>query len=1171
MPELTSEERQTHRAAVIAAYKARMNQNWWGLQSEWGDVYAYDDDGLFDESWPGDDLWSTRYGSLSASEGVGDDGTLTTTTSGDVGGREAMAILIAAAEADGHAADTSSEWAEGYMDAAANRSGIAARLTTDGINAWEQMTDEEFDEYAYEGEYFKGTTRIAAGHPKFGATVVFEKLKIHLRDTSNQNGEDKIANTLSAGSTKDGNQNMLTGNLMEREKEEEAKAATPPDTPTSKISRAGIAYDTVEYREQCFLLSQIFHIVQHRVDVLNENEDEHKNLPYIDEGQTVGPSSDPKNVVPTNSSIMIDALTPYAFINRLTQYPDQQTFIDLPTADLSQLQPQIRLFRVTETRNASTTQLEENSTEMLFDTSTTRQDLEEFMKPTGKRGFGAGIKSFNVNYEASNPFALKKSISAELTIFANTFDELTRDRGGYSYIDLALKTGGMSSLDSFDAAHGNNLSPNDKAKRYNLSKLNFRLKAVVGWSRPPGVQGLSSPAIANTLSSSFVTINLTPTIHTFDFDEMGRVTFKIQYLAYIDDFFDEPSYSIFSDYKSLEAQKERELRYRMIADTCDSDALSKFKEDQHEEVLKELSDARASIWSLLQEGTNLRYINLKYSSLRKYSENPAYFNLKKAEEEALDINNLRDAKKGLKNGLAAAVKEYKDNPTAKGQGHTDKKNANSTQQVALVYFYVSDLIDIILKSIDNNLDAAVEFYTKRVNSGGAEGDFDDASMHSKMKKAWKSAELADNYSPANYGALTALQKTALNNALDAGHSAEVQGDLYRAVRLRENFRRYRAVFGPIEILNMANPGESLSVNIGDLPISYKYFMEWLTGRTLAKDRPYYPISAFLNDFINGLIKGFVNDGECFKRGTGQSKQKTTLCQTAITAYNRQENTSDVFSEMLAEYRVRTKERTSHDTNRLHLYYHDAGQDNTASWRPIDRWPILEVSGPPGSPVTSRGLSREINYICYYAGRNSPNERMNGDPYEDMARGVMHYTAGKDAGIVKTIKFTKTEAPGLKEVRFEQDGYDGLAQLREVYNVTIDTYANVSAFPGSYIFVNPLGLAPNMTFSSKIDPDKLSARDLSTYGIGGYYMIVRSAHSFGPGIANTRIDAVWVASIGGDQKSETGSDRYDTVDAEGKAIERQTKCSFIKGVYSTVDPNKRAKKDEPGDTVSEAPA
>jgi len=1163
---ITSEDRATKRARMIAYYKLRLSGLWGGLKPEWGDVYAYDNGGFKNESWPGSDLWSTRYGSLSESRGVGDDGVLTTTSAADLAAAEAG---YAQGAGSGVAGDFNEE---GSFDAAANRSGLAARLTTDGINAIEMMPDEEFDEWAYDSSgNWKGVLG-AANHPTFGADVVFEKLKIHLKNTSGQNGEDNVANTLTAGSIDEGGGlNMLTGNLLKRAKEKEAAAPAEPDLPASKLSRAGIAYDTVEYREQCFLLSQIFHIVQHRVDVLSEEE--HKNLPYIDEGQVMEVGGKKKEVAPTNSSIMIDALTPYAFINRLTQYREQQTFIDLPTADLSQLQPKIRLYRVTETRNMDTTQIEEISEEMVFDTATTRQDLEEFMKPTGKRGFGAGIKSFNVNYEASNPFALKKSISAELTIFANTFDELTRDRDGYSYIDLALKTAGRSSLEKFDAAHTSNLSSSDKAKRYNLSKLNFRLKAVVGWSRPPGVQGLSSAAIADTLSASFVTINLTPTTHTFDFDEMGRVTFKIQYLAYIDDFFDEPSYSIFSDYTAVEAQKERELQYKMIRDTCDSQALADFKEKQNEEVTKELANARASIWNLLQEGTNLRYINLKYSSLRKYSKNPAYFDLKEAEDEALDINNLRDAKKGLKKGLAAAVKEYKENPTEKGHGHKDKKNANSTQQVALVYFYVSDLIDIILKSIDNNLDAAVEYYTKRSQGarGSGAGDYDDASWHDKMKKAWGASGMADNYSPENLDALTPLQYRAVIDATRSAATNEVQDDLYRSVRLRENFRRYRAVFGPIEILNMANPGASLSVNIGDLPISYKYFMEWLTGRTLAKDRPYYPISTFLNDFINGLIKGFINDGECFQRGKGQSKQKTTLCQTAITAYNRQENTSDVISEMLAAYRVDTEEHTSHDTARLHLHYHDsigsgeAGEN--ASWRPIKSWPILEVSGPPGSPISARNLSREMNYICYYAGRNAPNERMNGNLNEDLARGVMHYTAGKDVGIVKTIKFQKTEAPGLKEVRFEQDGYDGLAQLREVYNVTIDTYANVSAFPGSYIFVNPRGLAPNMTFSSKIDPYKLSAQDLSTYGIGGYYMIVRSAHSFGPGVANTSLSAVWVASIGNDnQPEERGSTTYDTVDSAGGAIEKRTKCDFNKGVYSSAPAN-RKKKDTPGDTVS----
>jgi hypothetical protein len=265
--------------------------------------------------------------------------------------------------------------------------------------------------------------------------------------------------------------------------------------------------------------------------------------------------------------------------------------------------------------------------------------------------------------------------------------------------------------------------------------------------------------------------------------------------------------------------------------------------------------------------------------------------------------------------------------------------------------------------------------------------------------------------------------------------------------------------------------------------------------------------------------------------------------------------------MLADYRKKANDYKSIDASRLHLFYHNDASTASDGWRPIKSWPLLEVSGPPGSPITSRGLSREINYICYYAGRNSPNEKMNGNSHEDISRGVMHYTAGKDRGIVKTIKFKKTEAPGLGAVRWEQEGYDGLAQLREVYNVTIDTYANVSAFPGSYIFVNPLGLAPNMTFSTTIDPNKLSAQDLSTYGIGGYYMITYAAHSFGPGIANTRLDAVWVAGIGSDKKDE-GAAGYDNVDTDGEAI---LKCQHT----GTYDAPNRTPPEENGDDVGQA--
>jgi hypothetical protein len=173
---------------------------------------------------------------------------------------------------------------------------------------------------------------------------------------------------------------------------------------------------------------------------------------------------------------------------------------------------------------------------------------------------------------------------------------------------------------------------------------------------------------------------------------------------------------------------------------------------------------------------------------------------------------------------------------------------------------------------------------------------------------------------------------------------------------------------------------------------------------------------------------------------------------------------------------------------------------------------------------------------------------------------MHYTAGKDRGIVKNIKFQKTETPGLKEVRYEQEGYNGLEQMREVYNVTINTYANVSAFPGSYIFVNPRGLVPNMTFNAKVSPGDISAQELSTYGIGGYYMIIRSSHKFGAGEANTTINATWVSEIA--KKKE---------DKEKKKVdkkEKKEKCQYLKKANNIASKaNKDKKNKEPKDNVS----
>ena len=102
------------------------------------------------------------------------------------------------------------------------------------------------------------------------------------------------------------------------------------------------------------------------------------------------------------------------------------------------------------------------------------------------------------------------------------------------------------------------------------------------------------------------------------------------------------------------------------------------------------------------------------------------------------------------------------------------------------------------------------------------------------------------------------------------------------------------------------------------------------------------------------------------------------------------------------------------------------------------------------------------------------------------------------------------------MRFELEGYDGLEQLREVYNVDIACYANVNTFPGTYIYVDPHGFAPNTVTADDTD------FNLTKYGIGGYCMIYRSEHSFGAGVAESRLQARWVAQAEDGEVTETST-------------------------------------------------
>jgi hypothetical protein len=302
-----------------------------------------------------------------------------------------------------------------------------------------------------------------------------------------------------------------------------------------------------------------------------------KKLPFIDRD--------------INRTVMATG-TPFGFINKLTQTPTKDAFFEMDNAQLSSLQPMMRLYKVIENEKTTPQCPSEKQVEIKFDPSATQHGLgnlkvEDFLTDRNNRNPGVGVKSFNFTYDGYNPYAIKKSISARLVIHANSFNELLLERKNagstdmYRYIDLVLRTGGVNTVRYAR-------TENDVVLE-NLDKLNFRLKAVLGWENPMFTnRGIFKSDVLSGINNQAVTLNLTPTTHDFAFDDIGRVTMTINYLAYIEDYYDNPTFNIFSSRLVTFNTLVRNLQYQTLNKKCLKDELDRRKQDDvEEEAIKE--------------------------------------------------------------------------------------------------------------------------------------------------------------------------------------------------------------------------------------------------------------------------------------------------------------------------------------------------------------------------------------------------------------------------------------------------------------------------------------------------------------------------------------------------------------------------------------------------------
>jgi hypothetical protein len=304
----------------------------------------------------------------------------------------------------------------------------------------------------------------------------------------------------------------------------------------------------------------------------------------------------------------------------------------------------------------------------------------------------------------------------------------------------------------------------------------------------------------------------------------------------------------------------------------------------------------------------------------------------------------------------------------------------------------------------------------------------------------------------------------------------------------ENFKfilssfQYKHTFGEKQ--------EPTSLNLAHIPISVELFNEWFAENIIKPERKSYPVMYFIRDIAKFLVSEILLE-TCFRNELEKSLQfKTTNFLAAKTR-----GKSDPIGRKLS----------------------------TSGKRVLD----LEAEYKSGflplrSDLTGAGsdISKLYNYVVIYVDLPKVDTNKAGIKSDDGKQGIFHYQLGRPRGILKKIKFSKSDMQYVREARFFRHGHDGLMQLSSVYKVSLDMVGNTLYYPGMEIFIDPRGL---LGAGSEFDPT-IGFKDgtpsiANKLGFGGYHIVTRVNSSIGPGKFTTSVDALFSYSGDGDPLSK----------------------------------------------------
>ena len=235
-------------------------------------------------------------------------------------------------------------------------------------------------------------------------------------------------------------------------------------------------------------------------------------------------------------------------INNIFSSEKSQELFEIPTHVMTQLTPRFRLYKVLNDSSGNLRRTEFvfpmhtdlsrkknfTATQSLRPETKVEGKVKSFLEAEFDKGDGVGLKSFNLDFNGTNPAEARNDVKGSMTLFFQSFADFIRERvdsngNKFSFVDLIVQP-------PPDDKSGKTVQGIPKHFKRQYDPSFYRIMVEIGYNVPEKLEGYDNglTKVQNAIKNMNKSFYLCMIDHNFNIRNDGTVEINLTYRAYIE-------------------------------------------------------------------------------------------------------------------------------------------------------------------------------------------------------------------------------------------------------------------------------------------------------------------------------------------------------------------------------------------------------------------------------------------------------------------------------------------------------------------------------------------------------------------------------------------------------------------------------------------------------------